>query len=536
MNSSSFQKIRALIEEHEFIVPLSLFIVFLAVTLPGIAWGYPEGWHPDEIVVRAIWVLRGEWQFSEINFDYPDLPQYVMLGLGKIVLALGCAEADIRVAARVFSAVLAGLTIVITYMIARRISGNRCAAGLAGLILLCVSAMTHNGRFAHNDTFIAFFSASAVLFLVIHAQTGGRGWLYASFLAVGMAASSKYNGISLVIAPAAAYLVLQRHTLWKEPLRAFETVFLGGILTFLGFALGTPKALFWMTYYFKRMMPALLHTGNYARQPDSARGILGQYASFAEGTGWLLFILFAAALLWAVYQAAQAWRRNEASLLAVLLLSILALDLPIMVSYNFATRFFLPMYPLFAVLGALFIADVWKLERYRKVTGVFLGLVLLLSFARNISVMLLFFNDPRAPASAYIASLPGGTSLEYTYYPPNIPPGLFEREHNYPIYFRKSPEEDLPGNKKYKYNTGEEGLLQRGTDYLVIDTFTSDRFRDPYLCETMQTECAFFRQLETGRSEHYRQVAEFNYSLPPYLPRVNISFVSPGIRIYQRIK
>ena len=542
MKSSPAQKIQALIERREFILPSALFLIFLAVTLPGISWGYPEGWHPDEIVVRAIWVLRGEWQFSEINFDYPDLPQHIMLGLGKLVLALGYAEADIRVAARVLSAALAGLTIVLTYLLARRISENRWVAGLAGLLLLCVSAMSHNGRFAHNDTFIAFFAVSAVLFLVNYAHSGRRGWLYASFLAVGMAASSKYNGISLVIAPAAVYLVLQRRHLWKDPLRTVETVFLGGVLTFLGFALGTPKALFWMTYYFKRMVPALLHTGNYARQPDSVRGILGQYASFAEGTGWLLFILFALALGWAVYRTFQAWRSApeqrdpQTPLLAILLLSILALDLPVMVSYNFATRFFLPLYPLFAVLGALFIAETWKFERYRKVAGALLGLVLLISFARNISVMMLFFNDPRTPASAYIASLPAGMSLEYTYYPPNIPPGLFEREHNYPIYFKKSADEDIPGNKKFKYNAGEDGLLQRGTDYLVVDTFTSDRFRDPYICETMQTDCAFFQQLETGQSEHFKLVARFDYSLPPYLPRVAISFVNPGIRIYQRIK
>ena len=152
MKSSPVQKIQTFIEKHEYIIPLVLFLLFLAVTLPGISWGYPDGWHPDEIVGRSMWALRGEWQFSEINFDYPDLPQYVMFGLGKVVLALGYAEPDIRVAARVLSAVLAGLTIVITYTITRRISGNRWIAALSGVLLLSVSAMTHNGRFAHNDT------------------------------------------------------------------------------------------------------------------------------------------------------------------------------------------------------------------------------------------------------------------------------------------------------------------------------------------------------------------------------------------------
>ncbi len=541
MRSPLVQKNQIFLEKHEYIVPLVLFLVFLAVTLPGISWGYPDGWHPDEIVIRAIWALRGEWQFSEINFDYPDLPQYVMLGLGKLVLAFGYGEADIRVAARVLSAVLAGLTIVLTYNLTRRISGDVRIAGLSGLLLLSVSALSHNGRFAHNDTYITFFVTLAVLFLINYAMTEKRGWLYASLFTVGMAASSKYNGISLVIAPALVYLIGRRKTLFKNLLDTFETVFIGGALTFLGFAIGTPKALFWMTYYFKRMIPALLHTGNYARQPDSVRGILGQYGNFADGTGLLLFILFAAAFLWAVYRSIQAWRTkpegrdSQAPLISILLLSILALDLPVMVSYNYATRFFLPMYPLFAVLGALFIGEIFKLKQFQKLTCAALALVILFSFARNISVMLLFLHDARIPASRYIESLPLETSLEYTYYPPTIPMGHFEREHNYPIYFKKSPEEELPTSRKYVFNAGEVGLEKRKTDYLVVDSFTANRFHNAYICGTMPAECDFFKKLETGRSDHYQLSAEFSYSLPPFLPQMSIDFVNPSIRIYERI-
>jgi 4-amino-4-deoxy-L-arabinose transferase-like glycosyltransferase len=527
-------------ERDEFIIPLALFLLFLAITLPGISWGYPDGWHPDEIVTRAIWVLNGEWKFSEINFDYPDLPQYVMLGLGKLTLALGYGEADIRVAARVLSAILAGLTIVITYHITRRISGDRWTAALSGLLLLSVSALSHNGRFAHNDTYITFFAALVVLFLVNYRKTEHRGWLYASFLAVGMAASSKYNGISLVIAPAVTFIVQERKTVFKHLLKTFETVFISGALTFLGFALGTPKALFWMSYYFKRMLPALLHTGNYARQPDSVRGILGQYGSFADGTGLLLFLLFAIALIWAIFQPIRAASRRQTDpqtpFIGVLLLSILALDLPILISYNYPTRFFLPIYPLFAILAALFIAEMYKLTQYRKITGAILALIILFSFARNISVMLLFFNDARIPASRYVASLPVGTSLEETYYPPYIPDGHFAREHNYPIYFKKSPEEELPTSRKFVFNAGEVGLDDRQTDYLLTDSFTYERFNNPYICESMPAECAFFQKLATGQSDHYKLIAEFHYSLPPYLPQLSIAFVNPGIRIYERIQ
>jgi len=531
---------KSFFEKYEFIIPLALFILFLIFTLPGISWGAPDTWHPDEIVLRSIKALHGEWKFSEINFDYPDLPQYAMFWLGKTILALGKTDKDVLIASRVLSAVLAGLTVALTYLITRRISNNIHAAGLGGLLLICVSEMSHNGRFAHNDTYVTFFVALAILFLINYKTSNQTGWLYASFIAVGMAASSKYNGISLVIAPALIYIASRKRDLFD--LRTLETLFIGGVLTFLGFAFGTPKALTWMVYYFKRMIPALLHTGNYLRQPDSVRGYLGQYGSFFQGVGLPLFILFVLALGWTcykvyrVYIVKQEQRDARSDFLVILLLAIFALDIPVLVSYNYPMRFFLPMLSLFAILGALFVAELYRHEQYRKVLSVALTVVVLFSLARNISVMLLFQNDARISASRYLETLPLGTSLEHTYYPPSIPAGHFEREFSYPIYFRKATDEPLPTNKSYKFNAGEIGLVERKTDYLVVDSFTTDKFDNAYTCADMQVECDFFKQLATGQSTHYKLIAEFLYTLPAYLPQIDITFVNPSIRVYERIK
>ena len=74
--------------KYDFILPLLLFVLFLGFTLPGITWGVPDIWHPDEIVRRSIKALHGERIFNQTNFDYPTLPQYVMLGAGRVVLGL----------------------------------------------------------------------------------------------------------------------------------------------------------------------------------------------------------------------------------------------------------------------------------------------------------------------------------------------------------------------------------------------------------------------------------------------------------------
>ena len=162
-----------------------------------------------------------------------------------------------------------------------------------------------------------------------------------------------------------------------------------------------------------------------------------------------------------------------------------------------------------------------------------MGGIILVSFARLASMTLLFVNDSRISASQFMKTLPPGTSLEHTGYPPSYPKGYFEREHNYPMYIQMGTIDVVAEDQSI--NAGEAGLLDRGTDYLIVDSFTADKFNDPYICAQVPVECNFFRQLATGRSDHYQLLAEFRYELPWYLPPVHVTFANPTIRIYERI-
>jgi hypothetical protein len=272
------------------------------------------------------------------------------------------------------------------------------------------------------------------------------------------------------------------------------------------------------------------------------RGIIGQYAVLADAMGLPLFMLFMLGLVWAVYRVVKNNKQaSQTNLLFIPLLAILAMDLPIMLSYNYQPRFFLPLMPLLAITATFFVETLYGFVKQRNVwfvrsLTIVLALLVVYSFARNISVMLLFMNDARFAASAYINTLPKGTSLEHTLYPPSIPEKHFKREYNYPIYFVKVPGDPLPTSKNYDFNVGEVGLDERQTDYLVTDSFTYDRFSDPYICANTQVECDFFKQLNTGQSNHYKLIAEFSYSLPRYLPQITVQFVNPVIRVYERIK
>jgi hypothetical protein len=406
--------------------------------------------------------------------------------------------------------------------------------------------LTHNGRFAHNDTYVIFFTTLSILMLIQYHKEEHRGWLYAAFLTVGMAASSKYIGGSLIFAPLAYYVFRQRKNLKNNLFQILETLFICGALTFLGYAIGTPKALFWMTWYFKRVFAALQWQIEYGHTPDAVRGVIGQYQVLMNGLGIVLFLLFAAGLLWVGSQVIQAWRNptmqqhSRTGNFAILLLALFALDLPMMVSYNFQFRYFLTLLPILAIFSAFFVEWIYtravqsNLSIYPKLVIAGVVCITLFSFARLVSVALLFINDSRTPAGEFLHTLPVGTSLEYTYYPPNIPSNHFEREHNYPVHFIRNMNDEVPTNKKYDFNVGEADLDDRQTNYLVIDSFTADKFNDPYTCSIMQVECDFFKQLATGQSGHYRLIAEFSYQLPAFLPQIRVEYVNPTIRIYER--
>ena len=131
---------------------------------------------------------------------------------------------------------------------------------------------------------------------------------------------------------------------------------------------------------------------------------------------------------------------------AILLLAILALDLPMLISYNYQLRYFLTLMPSLAILAAFFIENMYQKAKatdktvYPVLVGAGVSLIVLYSMARIVSLMLLVMNDARIPASAYMKTLRTGTLLEHTYYPPTLPSGHFESEFNYPIYFTRGNE------------------------------------------------------------------------------------------------
>jgi hypothetical protein len=533
---------------HEKRIPFFLGLVFMAVTIPGIAWGAPDIRNPDELVMRVDHAFSGDFSFfDQQNFDYPSLPKYVMYGIGYIVYKMGFTKADFVIAARLLSVLLGGCVVMMTYRITRRLGGKPVAGIFAGLITSFSSLMTGNARFAHNDLYLTFFIILVVYFSIRYWETKQRLWLYTAFLSVGLAASSKYNGVILVLVP----LVL--FGLWcaqvkKISLSSIETLFIGLILSFGGYALGTPKSLLWMAFYLKRMMPAFLRNGEYGHRPDKLIGFLGQWQIFIDAVGILVFLIFLAAFIWFVIRLVRKSLRRESivgdrlHLVSIVVLAIIAFDIPLWFSYNYPPRFFLPLIPMFSILVGIFaqgIMDKVIKSRFlfaRWLVGMVGIVIIVVSLLRVISVMLLFMNDARNDASAFLTTLPTGTSIENTFYPPHVDEGQFMRVQRYPIYITKyMGQPPAPTNRSY--NQGEAGLIERGTDYLLIDsfTYTYDDFNNPWICQENSVECNFHKQLVMGQTR-YKLIKSFSYELPQYLPKLTVDFVNPVIQIYKYVK
>jgi hypothetical protein len=312
--------------------------------------------------------------------------------------------------------------------------------------------------------------------------------------------------------------------------------------------LGTPIAFTNPINYFSHVFPALRNLTNYGFNSGSPLGLFGQWAIFEAAVGIFCYYLFLAGFAW----YAMRWLlqrfgvRSSIPLpqsVGILLLVVLIFDLPFLISINYIGRYFIPFIPFMAILSSFLVDEVLRLASDRKLVAVhptvttLLVLGIVYSALRMVSITLLFLNDARIPATDYIAGFRGyQKSIEYTLYPPAIEKKKFMRAHNYPIYFVEWEGDTVPTGGRVEYNLGEEGLLQRDTDYFVIDSFTYDRFFTESICATTPVECDFFKRLIDDDVESFQLMQAFKYELPPYLPKVSLTAVNPEVRIYERVR
>ena len=543
-------KLDSFFSRYEFLIPLFIFILFMAVSLPGVSWGAPALWNPDELIWRVDQALGGYMQFdvTEPDFNYPSLPKHVMYFIGSLTYGLGYSTFAFIVAARMFSGVLGALAGVLVYLSARTVGANKRTATLAGVLYIVSGTAASNARFAHNDLYLQFFCVICLYCVIRFQFSKSKIWLYAAFLSVGLAASSKYTGASMVLLPAGVFLFMHWKIVRHQLLRSLGVLVFGGALVVLGYGIGTPRLFLAPADYLSKAIPAAIRFSQYGFNSGTPVGLYGQWGVFKGAVGIFAYYLFLTAFVWFVIRLllhrSGKVQMNETMLPGIVILAanVILFDLPFLVSINYIPRHFIPFVPLFAILAAFFVDEVLRLASDRKLIFVPPAVATLMvvgigySLLRLVSIALLFMNDARIPAGEYIAEIRGyGKGIEYTLYPPNIEKKRFTRAHNYPIYFVKYAGEVVPTGGRFEYNQGEQGLLERTTDYFVIDSYTYDRFYVESICETNPVECDFFKRLLADEAVSYRLIADFRYRLPTFLPQVSVAPVNPDVKIYERV-
>ncbi|MCZ2127893.1 MAG: phospholipid carrier-dependent glycosyltransferase [Anaerolineales bacterium] len=541
------KKLSAFFSRYEFFIPLIIFILFLAAALPGNSWGAPALWNPDEMIWRADKALSGGLQFdvNEPDYNYPSLPKYVMYAIGYVVYKSGHSTYAFIVAARSFSALLGALVGALVYYLARMIGANKRASALAGLFYIASGISAANSRFAHNDLYLQFFTVLCVFFVLKYQYDKKQRWLFASFFCVGLAASSKYTGGSVILLPIATYLLTHRREIARRWLTLGGTLALGAVVAYLGYGLGTPRSLLEPLHYFTEVFVSLRNYPQYGFNSGSPVGLYGQWSVFKNAVGAFAYYAFLFSFLWFALRLVL-WKWGKVEFdgkrrqgVVVLLAAVLIFDLPFLISINYIDRYFIPFTPFLSLLSAFCADEILRLSTrqqwrfLRPLTFAVLALGFVYSALRLGSIALLFLNDSRIPASAYIETLRGyQKNIEYTLYPPRVERGRFRSATNYPIYFVKYPNDVEP----LGYNLGEEGLLARDVDYFVIDSYTYRRFYNDSICATIPVECDFFKRLLDGDVSSFRLTKEYRYRLPSYLPKLTISAVNPDILIYERAR
>jgi len=235
-------------------IPLSLILLTATIArFWGISFGLPHTQcRPDEMATTGMAMRFFGGDFNPYFFRYPTFYMYALHGFYRGLFIggylLGSVDSKsqflsvphLLLASRALSAVLGVATVVITYRVAQ-ILFDRLTALVSSFFLSLAFLHVRDSHFGVTDVPLTFLTLSSFLVLA-KADLLGRPslWMGAGILA-GLATSTKYSALLLVI-PMAVALVLRGFSAQEAPrslARSFVYFVVGLSVAFLA---GTPFA------------------------------------------------------------------------------------------------------------------------------------------------------------------------------------------------------------------------------------------------------------------------------------------------------
>lgn len=320
-------------------------------------------------------LLSGWLRIDEHTYWQPPL-QFLLLAGSFKVLGLSLLSA------RLVSIAAAVVAVAATYLLARRVYGERTAS-LAALLLAVNSLFFFTATQARMDITAAALTSLAVLAAVIALDTGRTRWFAASGVLGGLALLAHPNG-GLGLA-AVAVIILLFAERWRPLIPALVSLALGVLATLLPYAIfiAQDPAAFWDQVRF-----------NMVRSSFDDGLLLDRLAKEAERYQALIAKQqLPALLLFALASVAVIWRgsRNERAILTAaavhLLLFALLVDNP-------TFRYFVIVLPFFSILlaGRTLQTTGWLRQRTHLLDGARLRRLAAASLIPCALLLFLLFN------------------------------------------------------------------------------------------------------------------------------------------------
>ncbi|HSG39460.1 MAG TPA: glycosyltransferase family 39 protein, partial [Thermoanaerobaculia bacterium] len=231
---------------------LAILLLALGLRLPLAFAGFPYINYVDEgHVLHPVVALLESGGWDPQWHLYPSLPFYAIAGAVRVWSPIYSvvhdrplhgdlsefppkvydlvAPAEVLAAGRLVTLAFSLGVVVLTGLLARRVTGSQAAGLFAALAAAVVPALVIRGAIATVDPFTTFFTVAAVCFAE-GAVRGSRPWRDSILagLMIGCALTSKYTGV-LVCVPV-AFTLLRVAGGWRYKARAIELAALASLV------------------------------------------------------------------------------------------------------------------------------------------------------------------------------------------------------------------------------------------------------------------------------------------------------------------
>jgi hypothetical protein len=497
-----------------------LALTSLCLNLWGNSWGTPDRWHPDEMDGVAAGLVAQK-TLNPHFFPYGGLHYYVLAATAAIPVGIynylfdqkpaptdaralaawrDRKDTRVRVFARATSAVMATLTVFITYAIATLLFGR--TAGLLAALFLAVSPyFVLIAHFATVDTAANFWYWLACLLTLFAWKRSVLPWYALAAFAVGLACGTKLDRVLAVIPWIAAGL------LWQPPRLPLRRWLGNAVLIPVGYVAANPTLLLSPFEFIDGTSKDLMFN---ALRGDGTTSFVQMLADMATGMSTPLFTICVVALAYLCYGLVRGSLRREFAW-------VLATIAPMYVL--FGSRYSMPWYSAFffpglAIIGAQGCVTFGRASR-RVVSIAAAGAVLAAAswaLLRSVAVDQQFQNDSRYAAAAWIEQhVPHGATIEMSHRGPILAAGLYEvqRDAIPQDYYDEASEwrRHLEASRLYQTVQGVLLALER------FDASSSDAGREPtyraWFDRVTHADTAASPMLSTGREADYRVVVDY---------------------------